>query len=1215
VGAAAIVLLAFSLPGFSQTQQGSIRGTVLDQTGGAVGEASVTVTDVARGIARTLVTDNSGEYVATNLNPGTYSLRVGAGGFRTVERGGVLVEVGQNLRVDFVVLPGEQTQTVTVTEEIPLISTTDSTLGGSLSNASINELPLNGRNFARLLQLRPGTVTPIGAGSGASQTNGRRNSSDSLRVEGIAEINSSQGATILNQSYSGGDSASSVPIDAIQEFSVQTNGKAEYGFRDGGNINVAIKSGTNALHGTAYAFGRNANATDAANYFTGVVAPATMQSFGGSAGGPIFKDKLFWFANYEGLRVEVGNNTPTTVPVSVAGTGPTSSMVDACNAVKASGKAINPLSAQLSGLNPITCVVTPASSTVENIFPHITSQQASNNWLPPSVNTTPLNNGLAKFDYAISSHHHLNGMLFISKSEGVSASSNGVAIAPQWGTFSVNNVQQYSGHWTWTPNSTWVNDFTLGYVFLRVYRVTGDANMKASDPWPQGYGMNTGVTDPLFGGLSAIQITGFNQVGGGGTRVGRRGPQGDVDLIDSVSYLRGKHAFKFGFEYLYVLAFGDTYPNSYGTVKFTTLQNFLQGVTNGGSIELGNPDQRPKSNWYGLFIQDDWRLTPRVTLNMGLRWEYYSPVTERDNFLGNFYPDVDPATTPAILQFGPGTGRSEYKTTKNNFSPRLGFAWDVRGDGKTVVRAGAAILQDAMELGPLLPIAPFGTNFPSIGVNKSGTAENAATAQTLNLKAGDINWNTTGATIYPSSFTQVTNGVTYTGLSCNVAGVGNGPCQTGGVDTNFKHGYTTTWNLDVQRAITNKLTLDVSYVGNHGSREEVLVDLNQPTLGTGWNTPWTAAQLAAQTATTKVPNVAGNILLTSNQICLGQGSTAFGVTCLPNVAAETAAGAYTAKFPYLSSIDIATTGTFSTYNGLHTTLQGRNFHGLSFITGYTYSHALSIKDGNSVNTQNLLVTDKNNLRLNYGNSASDVRHRFTWSPTYLIPDVKSPLQMLQGWSVNAILILQAGMPWGASDTTSFDWLGTGENGNAGIGNGATQPWNYSGPPSAFANSTANPIPCYGAVKGCTAFASAAADIQTACRNAAQAPYGGSAAAQQLALAALGSANGACYIQNGGILTPPAFGTVGNAGNIFVGQSYKNVDFSVAKIWKFKERYSAQFRTEFFNFFNRPDFATPSGNPTQGFAKFGTATATPDSNNSVLGSGGPRHIQFGLKLTF
>jgi hypothetical protein len=160
------------------------------------------------------------------------------------------------------------------------------------------------------------------------------------------------------------------------------------------------------------------------------------------------------------------------------------------------------------------------------------------------------------------------------------------------------------------------------------------------------------------------------------------------------------------------------------------------------------------------------------------------------------------------------------------------------------------------------------------------------------------------------------------------------------------------------------------------------------------------------------------------------------------------------------------------------------------------------------------------------------------------------------------------------------------------------------------------------VKGCTVLNFSAINSNAAleatrqsCMTAAQAPYGGNAQLQALALAALSNTNGACYIKGAGILTPPAFGTVGNAGNIFVSQSYKNVDFSVAKLWKFKERYSAQFRTEFFNFFNRPDFATPGSNPTRGFANFGTATATPDSNNSVLGSGGPRHVQFGLKLTF
>ena len=180
---------------------------------------------------------------------------------------------------------------------------------------------MNGRNFERLLQLRPGTVFAVGAGTGTTQTNGRRNANDSLRVEGITEVNSSQGATLLNQVYQGGDSSSSVPIDAIQEFSTEQNPKAEYGFRDGAVINVGIKSGTNSLHGTAYAFGRDAAATDSPNYFTGEVTPATLEQFGGSAGGRIIKDKLFWFANYEGLRVNVGNLVTASEPVDVAGTG------------------------------------------------------------------------------------------------------------------------------------------------------------------------------------------------------------------------------------------------------------------------------------------------------------------------------------------------------------------------------------------------------------------------------------------------------------------------------------------------------------------------------------------------------------------------------------------------------------------------------------------------------------------------------------------------------------------------------------------------------------------------------------------------------------------------------------------------------------------------------------------------------------------------------
>jgi hypothetical protein len=1196
-----VIAVLFCLPVFSQTSQGTIQGGVFDQSGGAIAGATVSVVDVARGVTRALTTDSAGEYIANDVTPGTYTVKAEAKGFQTVEHSGVLVEVGQNIRVDLVVQPGEQTQTITVTEEVPAVDTTDATLGGTVSNLAINALPLNGRNFERLLELRPGTIALVGAGTGTESTNGRQADRDILRVEGIAGIADSVGSSLLNASYKGGDASNLVPIDAIQEFSTEQDPKAEYGFRDGAVINLGIKSGTNSLHGTAYAFGRDGSATDAANFFTNAVTPATLEQFGATAGGPILKDKLFWFASYEGLRIAVGDVTETTIPSSVAMTAaadPSSelSMVDACNFLNAKHLSINGLSAQLAGLNPTTCVVTPASPSFENVFPYLNSA-TSNNFAPGLPTTLPLNNGLFKADYNLGSHHHLDGMYFVSKSQNLMAGS---AILAQWGTIAINDAQQYDGDWTWTPNSTWVNDVRLGYVYINNQDQTPDQNMLPSNPWPSGYGMNTGVTNPLYGGFPEITFSSFKGVlgEGGSGRVGRRGPEGDVDLVESVSYLHGKHAFKYGFEFLDMIKDGYSLPGVQGIAAFTTLQNFLQGIPNSGSIYLGDPTEYAQSHWYGVFFQDDWRIKPRVTLNLGLRYEYYTSPVERDNYLGDFNPNVNPATTPAVEQVGPGKPLSSEFKSQGRFAPRLGVAWDVRGDGKTVIRAGVGVMASPSAMATLVTTTPFGANFPSIGVNNSGTAANLHTPARFTLGAcatsfcaGQWNWNLTGVPVFPTAGTTVFNGATYTGVTCLPAT----PCQTGGLDPNYREPYVAEWNFDIQRAITNKVTLDVAYVGNHGFQQAAMTDLNQPPLGTGWPAP--VASPANNTYTCMTTSV-----------------------CKPNTAAELAAGQYSATFPYLSQIDEVTNGNFSNYDALQATLQARGYHGLSFLAGYAFAHALSVLDDTDPNDSgsgsSTMPTDKNNLRLNYGSSAYDIRHRFTFSPSYAIPGMKSPGQMLEGWSLNALITVQTGLPWNPIDATSTDWLGTGEKNNGSIGTGVTQYWNYAGPRSAFSNTGPNPIPCYGSLGGCTPFASAPAAIQTACQNAATAPYGGATTTDgQLALAAL--ANAACYMQDGGILTPPAYGTVGNASRgIFTGPNYTNVDFSVAKIWKFKERYSAQFRTEFFNLFNHADFAAPGIDPSKGSSGgFGYSSTTPDSANAVLGSGGPRHIQFGLKLIF
>ncbi len=1223
LGATAVLFL-ICLSAFSQSNQGTIQGGIFDQTGGAIAGATVSVIDMARGVTRSLTTDAAGEYVAPSLLPGTYTVRAESKGFRTTEHSGVLVEVGQTIRVDLTVQPGEQTQTVTVTGEIPEIDTTDATLGGTVSNATINALPLNGRNFERLLQLRPGVITNPGAGAGNASTNGRRTGNDLLLVEGIAQIGPSNGTTTLNAVYRTGDANSLVPIDAIQEFNTQQNYKAEYGWRDGSVVNVGVKSGTNSIHGSAFAFGRDSKATDAHNFFTpGTATDATVEQFGAVAGGPIIRDKLFWFMGYEGLRTTLTNPVVDTIPADIAmpsfvgsKNGCTAlaagncafSIVDACNDLGVAK--ISPLSAQLTGLNTATCTVTAASQTFENLFPFTTNTNTAGNFTPNLITTGPLNNGFIKGDYVLGPHHHVSGFYFVSKSYQHVGYANG-QLLPQWEANVPSNVQMFNGAWTWTPGSAWVNDARAGYSYLHAQTVSGDVNMIPANPWPTGYGLNTGVTNPLYGGLPEIDIGGFTGYLGAGRRTGVRGPEGNASFVDSVSYLRGKHAFKFGFDFVDVIYDNNAYNRANGQIKFKDLPSFLQGTPRSGTILVGDPNLYARAHWYAGFVQDDWRLTTRVTLNLGLRWEYNGSPVESHNYEGSFNPNVNPATTFAVQQVGPGEPlTSFYKADYKDFSPRLGVAWDVRGNGKTVVRAGASILRNPVVAGQYVGLSPFGASVPSIGLNNSGTNINIHTPLQLALQGNQLTpgWTLAGP-VFPGNASVAIAGTTYTGPICTFvgepglpAGYTPTPCTTQAVNPDFHQPYSAQWNLDIQRAITNSLTLDLAYVGVHGVHEATWTDINQPPIGAGWNTPsaslggLTPAAYCLASATHATPYDQCGVLNSSKK-----------TNSLVNnaiAANETVSAPYYSKFPYLNEIVQLGNQDFSNYDGLQVTVNERTSHGLSFLAGYTFAHALDIVSADATDQQPY-PTNAYNVRLNYGNSDYDIRHRFTLSPTYIIPGMKSPAQMLQGWSVSGIVTLQSGLPWTNSDVTN-DIIGTGEF--VGTISAALQPWNYSGPTSAF-KAGPQSIP---QLKGGAATA--------ACQSAAEAPYAGNA--QLVALADAALANYGCYAQGGGFLTPPALGTVGNAGrNRFRVPNYYNVDLSIGREWKFKERYSAQFRAEFFNLFNRADFAVPaanSGGLDPGAAsQFGCACATPDvqGNNPVLGSGGPRHIQFGLKLLF
>jgi hypothetical protein len=1189
-------------PLFSQVNQARLLGTVTDQSGGVIAGATVTVTDVQKGVSRTLTTDSAGEYSAPNLDPSTYSLRVEFKGFRTFTREGMQLGVGQGARVDVTLQPGEQSQMVTVTEALPLVETTTATLTGSINSEKIADLPLNGRNFVNLLTLRPGYVNSPGGGGGNQAGMGMRPGDSMFLVDGLNIYEWGQGQQLVNGYAPAGDAATLLPIDAIQEFGIQQDPKAELGWKPGVQVNLGLKAGTNSLHGTAYAFGR-AGSWDAKNFFQPgppVQVPSlSFEQYGATAGGPIKKDKAFWFMGYEAQLLNLGITAPVKAPVSVglSPSDPTTSMFDAC---KALGPAkISALSARLAGIQDTsTCVVTPASSSVENVFDYNPGNQFSN---PVQVVATGLTamsdvnstyNGLAKVDYHVNDRNTLSGMFFIGQGAGTwNDNPSAITSAFSESYFPVR-LRMGSGSWTWVPNSNYVNEAKVGYSHYALPFFSADHNANPAAPWgisggiPTGYAMNTGVTNPLFYGFPRVNIQGFTQLGGNWPKF--VGPDTNTEFLDHISYLHGKHAFKFGGEYTFVETVSGATSNAKGLVKFTgvnALENFLQGIAGkGDSIFVGDPVRDVHTNHIAAFFQDDYRMTPNITVNIGMRYELGTVWADANNRLGNF----DPNSPTGLVQVASGIS-SPYNGDHHDWSPRLGFAWDISGNQKTVVRAGASLLYEfvpssaflnsggnAVGLGKVptgaLLCKPVGT--PPVETCTPGIGTIAAT--TFNPDPGTLStaWQSNGATPIFQAGT----------VTCS----DSAPCSTAAFARNLRTPYVITWNFDLQRAITPNLSLDLAYLGNHGVKLYGVNDINAPAVGSGYSAGFLNACAADPTT------------------CQFSKGLPFNTAASGDLAEV---GPYSSKFPYLSYIYQLSNLYRSHYNAVQATLTQRTSHGLSFTAAYTYSHATDDVSQNFGATAPL-----NNLApnaSNYGNSDYDIRHRFTFELTYALPGLKTPGQILQGWVLNSILTLQTGTPWAVQDLSN-DFSGTGEvNGPDTWG----EAWNFFGNPKDF---TASPVglPFFqpGIPKASDPLGPtdpAFAINQPACTAQSGPP-------KTLGYASL--ENNGCYVVGKSALTPPAYGSYGNVGkNIFRETPFRNWDVSIQKNWKFRERLSAQFRAEFFNVLNHPLFgAVDSGHlaandPSS--VPIGLANATPDqaSGNPVLGSGSSRDIQLGLKL--
>ena len=1202
-----------SLSAAAQGSFGTILGTVTDSTGAVVVGAQVTVTNTQTGVSRTLISDAAGAYNAPNLVPGNYTVHAQATGFKMFVHPKVMLDVGQSIRVDCTLQPGAAAQTVTVTGGTPLVDTVSPTLGGTLPTSQITSLPLNGRNYQYLMTLRPGVEIEPGGSPWTTSTNNGRPDDANYLVGGVTNYSWYDARSTANDSSPFTDAATILPVDAIQAFNEEENPEAEYGWRDGAVMDVGIKSGTNNLHGSLYAFGRD-GAWDARNTFNEAPSggnclldpqslavcnklPTQLEQYGAVAGGPILKNKLFIFGGFEGMRNELGNEYAVSVPQTAPGAGPANSEVDAITALQTAGYTTvcsgsvtsNCLSQQ--SLDLLGCTGTASSVGSYTCTGGIIANDPANTTIYSS--SYPIfqssDNGLVKIDYTINSKNTINGMFWdghynANGQDHATVNSRFLTVMQIAGRFG-------QGDWIYVPNSRWVNDFRFGFAEAAYAVNVADANTYANGQGglcsatgcgANGYPLNTGATGPTAGGMPPIVLGGFG-AGIGNQNAGRpdnEGPSPFQDYQDNVSYLRGRHTIKFGGEFIYATAEQNVDNERGNVIQFNggslgnvadcggsscPLEDFFAGAPTFGNTNVGYSFREMHWNMFALYFQDNWQVKKNLMLNLGMRYEYAQPIKEIHNLYANFDPN---SPTGLVQQGQPGTP-TLWSADPKDFSPRLGFDWNTNGKGTMVVRGGFSIMYNQFIGRYFMDNAPPNGSAGNVGQNPTAactvffispqtcaSAGGSTLGGTINFGAptfvgSQLNWN---GVVFPQG-----------GLACTPGS----PCSLFAVDPHLSTPYTINYNVGIQRQIDPNLSVDIEYVGNLGRNLLSPSDINQC-----------------------APNPNGN--------CVRP---------------------YSNQFPYLEIINRLDNFGISNYNSLQVTVTQRTSHGLNFLVGYTYGHGL---DTGSLNLNEVPPQNSLNRMAEYGSSDFDVRNRFTAAVTYSLPGINGFAQALKGWQVNGVLTLQSAMPWLVLDKAHG--YSTGGNPLSDF----SDRWDFFGNPADFKSGPRSIMYCSGpGAGGCSQTSGRTG--QAFCDGSSGAcDAGTSTALWAKCLAAAPDpgtlASGGCYVAGNSVMVPPTLGTYGTMGrNIFRDSGFKDLDLSLFKDFKFRERYTAEFRVETFNTLNHPIYANPYGstnlsllgNDPSSPGTFGCGCATPDvaAGNPVIGSGSPRVMQLGFKFTY
>ena len=1165
----------------AQVTGATVTGTVTDPSGGVVAGATVSALNTATAQSRDVTTDSAGLYNIPNLIPGNYDIKVSSAGFSTALQSGLTLAVGQQLQLNFGLKVGNTSTTLQVTEAAPQIDLTSSALTGQVESETVRDLPLNGRDWTSLAVLQPG-VKPIetqmsyatsargNRGFGGEMTvSGQRSTFNNYRIDGVSVNDYAMAAP-------GNVIGVVLGVDAIQEFSVLTGGfPAEYGRATGGVVNAISRSGTNQIHGAVYEFLRN-SALDANDYFTrsagSPIPPFKRNQFGASAGAPIIKDRLFIFADYEGLRQSKGIPTVSGVfsndarlgfiqnPSLLATYGiPTASQNHPAGTACVAGSG-NP-GTYLSPLSNL-CVDNYSASLL-GLFPTAPGARASNpdvaTFVFAGVQRVPENFGTTRLDYKIGNNDSIFGTFL--KDDATYTQPDSYNDVLSLSTTARTTIAIEENH---TFGSSFVNAARVGYnrdnvqnqftpTAINPLASLGNTTTGAiTDQGPPRLSVHGGITD-FFGGVD------------GGSHYLHT--WNSYQYYDDAIWTKGAHTIKLGGGAERMDYNEHTFQEPSGRYQFNDYVGFLEGIPKSWEAGLLNVVDNPREfrqTTFSLYASDDWKIKSNLTLNLGLRYEPTTVLKDAQGRITNLatitataptcgvaFSDPPP-TGPTAAGSSCGSVGPYYKNpTLRNFEPRLGFAWDPFKDGKNSVRGSFGIYD----------VDPFAGYF-LLQQNQAGPF--------LVFKSihGTGNWTDTPGVWGPDEGgTQLTD---FVGSKLAESTVEGTPHRN----------YVEEWNLTLQRQLTSDLSLTVGYVGSHGVHLMMRGDDGNMTGAPG-------------TANPEVTTPYGYLF----------------------------PGGGNQVNPTMGVIRYIFWNTGSNYNALNVNLDKKFSHGFQFQVAYTFSKSLD--DDSQTIAGDTFANGINSPwwwlpKAFYGPSDFNVAHTISINALYTIPTPKDwngfRKQALAEWELGGIFTFNTGTP--TTVINNGDPLNLGNSGADQFGPLVKLP----GCNPVNSNWIGGTAPVY---------------INQNCYAEPSVPTSGLSSLQYGCLPFSVNSSFANNPANNGVLVNPKDPTSGfvynpampnycsnlspfNVGrNELVGPHFVNMDFSIHKtfpITRISEAFNIQFRAEIFNIFNHSNFVPPqpcSGDCNAGiFNSDGTSAGV---GNIAELAGLPREIQFALKL--